>query len=79
MFGGTFFVLILNKQKKHHKGAFCLLEQATGIEPASQAWEARVLPLNYACIACRKLIYKFQLILQVNFYNDIHNFVSSKI
>lgn len=26
------------------------LEQATGIEPASSAWEAGVLPLNYACI-----------------------------
>ena len=28
-------------------GAF--LEQATGIEPASPAWEAGVLPLDYAC------------------------------
>ena len=54
----------LNKQKKHHEGAFCLLEQATGIEPASQAWEARVLPLNYACIACWNLIYRVQFILQ---------------
>lgn len=26
-----------------------LLEQATGIEPAWSAWEAEVLPLNYAC------------------------------
>ena len=26
-----------------------LLEQATGIEPARSAWEAEVLPLNYAC------------------------------
>ncbi len=26
-------------------------EQATGIEPASSAWEAEVLPLNHACIA----------------------------
>ena len=26
------------------------LEQATGIEPARPAWEAEVLPLNYACI-----------------------------
>ena len=27
-------------------------EQMTGIEPASQAWEACVLPLNHICI-CR--------------------------
>ena len=26
------------------------LEQATGIEPAPYAWEAQILPLNYACI-----------------------------
>ena len=26
------------------------LEHATGIEPARLAWEAKVLPLNYACI-----------------------------
>ena len=25
------------------------MEQATGIEPARSAWEAEVLPLNYAC------------------------------
>ena len=25
------------------------LEQATGIEPAQSAWEAEILPLNYAC------------------------------
>ena len=26
------------------------MEQATGIEPALSAWEAEVLPLNYACV-----------------------------
>ena len=26
------------------------MEHATGIEPAYSAWEADVLPLNYACI-----------------------------
>ena len=26
------------------------MEHATGIEPARLAWEAKVLPLNYACI-----------------------------
>lgn len=25
------------------------LEQAAGIEPATSAWEANILPLNYAC------------------------------
>ncbi len=25
------------------------MEQATGIEPALKAWEALILPLNYAC------------------------------
>ena len=27
-----------------------LVEQAMGIEPTTSAWEADVLPLNYACI-----------------------------
>jgi hypothetical protein len=30
-------------------GLYFTMEQATGIEPASAAWEAAVLPLNYAC------------------------------
>ena len=25
------------------------MEQATGVEPASKAWEAFILPMNYAC------------------------------
>ena len=29
---------------------YIFLEQATGIEPALKAWEALILPLNYACI-----------------------------
>ena len=39
-----------SKQKAHPISgwAFCL-EQATGIEPAASAWEAEVLPLDYAC------------------------------
>ena len=28
---------------------FYKMEHATGIEPARLAWEAKVLPLNYAC------------------------------
>lgn len=30
------------------------MEQATGIEPAPKAWEALVLPLNYACKKYKK-------------------------
>lgn len=26
-----------------------IMEHATGIEPAYSAWEANVLPMNYAC------------------------------
>lgn len=40
--------------KKQDPGAFCapgsVMEQATGIEPAYQAWEACALPLSYACM-----------------------------
>ena len=28
------------------------MERAKGIEPSSQAWEARILPMNYARITC---------------------------
>ena len=34
------------------------MEHATGIEPAYSAWEADVLPLNYACISIINLILK---------------------
>lgn len=27
---------------------FLYMERAKGIEPSSQAWEARILPMNYA-------------------------------
>ena len=33
------------------------MERATGIEPASEAWEAPVLPLNYARIERMELFY----------------------
>ena len=39
----------IHLQKKMPFGTF-LLEQVKGIEPSYQAWEARVLPLNYTCI-----------------------------
>lgn len=41
------------------------MEQATGIEPALSAWEAEVLPLNYACV------YLLIISQQVSFVNRI--------
>ena len=32
-------------------------KQATGIEPASSAWEADVLPMNYACVFYGNTVY----------------------
>ena len=40
---------LVEKPTCRNKSVF--LEQATGIEPARSAWEAEVLPLNYACTA----------------------------
>ena len=34
----------------NHSTCSLIMEHATGIEPAYSAWEADVLPLNYACI-----------------------------
>lgn len=30
--------------------SLCLVERLMGIEPTSQAWEARILPMNYSRI-----------------------------
>lgn len=30
--------------------SMCLVERLMGIEPTSQAWEARILPMNYSRI-----------------------------
>ena len=40
-----------------------LKKQITGIEPASPAWEAGVLPMNYICTT--QSLYHIFLILQV--------------
>ena len=40
------------------------MEQVAGIEPALNAWEALVLPLNYTC----KLI-TYYCIINKNYYN----------
>ena len=39
-----------NKRRSSFENRRLFLEQATGIEPALSAWEAEVLPLNYACM-----------------------------
>ena len=51
---GSDSVYLSKKRKKDRCGCaalsfFLFLEQATGIEPAASAWEAEVLPLDYAC------------------------------
>ena len=38
----------VNKNAVSHK-AYRNMEQAAGIEPATTAWEAIVIPFNYAC------------------------------
>ena len=42
-------VSLAKKEKTVFTTALLYLEHATGIEPARLAWEAKVLPLNYAC------------------------------
>ena len=32
-------------------------QQITGIEPASPAWEASVLPMNYICMVSKTSVY----------------------
>lgn len=39
------------KLEREVRPGFSLVEQMTGIEPASSAWEADILPLNYICKA----------------------------
>lgn len=39
-----------NKTRADAKSALVLMEQVKGIEPSSQAWEARILPMNYTCM-----------------------------
>ena len=42
----------MKRTKKERQSSFencrSFLERATGIEPASSAWEADILPMNYA-------------------------------
>ena len=43
------------------------MERVTGIEPAYQAWEAGVLPLNYTRLADRRIKDRHQ-IMHVELY-----------
>ena len=46
------------------------MEQAMGVEPTSQAWEARILPMYYACKK-RQCLFIFNLF--ETFYFEIFN------
>ncbi len=59
----------MNSTKKQISFEICFffLEQITGIGPASQAWEARILPLNYICI-CYAFDFTTNIIKSIAFY-----------
>ncbi len=38
---------IISKRQRTPVGVRCLLERVMGIEPTSQPWEGRILPMNY--------------------------------
>ena len=42
------YALVMHLLKMPVFQRFFTLERAMGIEPTTQAWEARILPLNYA-------------------------------
>ena len=42
--------------------SWLFMERAKGIEPSSQAWEARILPMNYA----RKMYILYHIINNMN-------------
>ncbi len=42
-------------------GLYSIMERAKGIEPSYEAWEASILPLNYARVFCYE-IYTRQII-----------------
>ena len=41
---------LISKKRIPKDSCIEYMEQATGIEPAYTAWEAVILPLNYACV-----------------------------
>lgn len=58
--------------------AFYFLEQMTGIEPASSAWEAEVLPLNYICMSYLFIIINPKRIFKSFFADSGKDFFLSK-
>ena len=45
-------ILVSKKTKNTDSTSFLVsLKQITGIEPASPAWEASILPMNYICMS----------------------------
>lgn len=64
----TLYPLILNSYSVLH------VERAKGIEPSLQAWEARVLPLNYARISTKLWHVVTITKIQANFY-IFHTFI----
>ena len=49
------------------------MERETGIEPASLAWKARVLPLNYSRIASTARIARFAKMTLVAVFNTTYH------
>ena len=47
------YLLLLNNKKTLNIQGFS--EQMTGVEPASSAWEADVLPIYYICLITKHL------------------------
>ena len=45
---GSIPTSLYTKKQTDEPSAF-FMEQVKGIEPSTQAWEARILPLNYTC------------------------------
>jgi len=59
---GTQWTLLVNQKPVQSLGCTAKsLERATGIEPAFSAWEADVLPLNYARVALIVVPFRFLL------------------
>lgn len=47
------------------------LEQITGIEPATSAWEANILPLNYICVGVANRTWTDTILLSADFESAV--------
>ena len=43
---------------KNIESCFAFMEQVKGVEPSSQPWEGRVLPINYTCLSDSGVFYQ---------------------